>query len=136
MNKIKLWIELNKDDLRGFFLKFLPLIGILVRFLPKIVREINFTKYNSNTIGKVIEIETIKGIHDSELGGKVIIQGYEIEYEFSVDTLKIRKREFVPLNSLAINEKVLAKNLVPGDTIQIGFNSRNPNLSRIKKIEQ
>ena len=137
MKRIKLWIELHSDDLKGFFLKFLPLIGIviLVRFLPNIIREVSSIKYDTNAIGEIIEIETIKGIHDSEVGGKVITKGYEIEYEFSVDTFKIRKREFVTLNSLDMDEKVKAKKLGIGDAILIGFAASNPTCSRIKRTK-
>ncbi|MFK7772931.1 MAG: hypothetical protein AB8F94_12370 [Saprospiraceae bacterium] len=134
MKKLKLWFFLNKEDLKVFLKNFFPILILMIVLIkgPWIVRQFVLKNYDSETMGVVTFAEKIKGISDSETGGRVVTKFFHIEYEFRLAGNIIEKKEKIHRSNVNIKQFAKLNKLNIGDSILVKYDSKNHNNSRIK----
>lgn len=134
MEKLKLWIHLHQADIKGFLLKFLPIL-FLIFFLIKLpisIRNYTLSKFDAETIGIVDSIEKSEGIRESEFGGKIIIKKYKINYHFHIADKKISQSEIIDRNSVTLKQRIQLNQIEKGDSIFVKYHSNNFEKSKIE----
>lgn len=131
--KIKLWLQLHKGDIISALKLLIPillLIFIILKF-PFLTRTYFLSKLDSEIVGVVDKIEKTKGIHESEIGGKIINKNYKIAYHYIIKREKIKGIEVIDRSSLNLKQKIRVNKIEIGDTILIRYDSRNIKSSKI-----
>lgn len=134
MEKIKLWVYLHKEDLKVFFKNLIP-ISILILALaniPWIFQQFAFKNYDSETTGIVLHLEKIKGISDSQTGGRVVTKTFQVKYQYQVEEDTIKKKDNIHRSTINIKQYSKLNQLQKGDSILVGYDSDRPINSRIK----
>jgi hypothetical protein len=133
-SKIKLWIHLHKDDLVGFFKIFVPmlLLVFIVRQIPSITRMFILSKLDTEIFGVIDTIEKREGVHESQIGGKVIIMSYKLNYHYLIEEEKINQSEIIDRKSVNLKQKIILDQLKKGDTILVKYDSEGKSKSKIK----
>jgi hypothetical protein len=133
-SKIKLWVSLHKDDIVGFFKIFVPmlLLVFVVRQIPSITRKYLLSKLDSEIVGVIDSIEKKEGIHESQIGGKVIILNYKLSYHYFIEEEIIIQSEVIDRKSVNLKQRFLLDQLGKGDSILIMYDSGNTYKSKLK----
>ncbi|MEM6316198.1 MAG: hypothetical protein AAF960_00925 [Bacteroidota bacterium] len=134
MENIKLWIQLHKEDIKGFFKILVPLLVLifLVQRMPMAIRHYVLSKFDAETMGVVDSLEVRKGIHELEIGGKVVIRNYGIAYHYQIGNERIDRSETIDRTSLIIEQKVKIDKVRKGDSLLVRYDSNNLKRSRLE----
>lgn len=134
MEKFKTWLFLNNEDLKKFPKRFSPILFLMIILIkgPWIVRQFAVKNYDSETIGVVTFLEKIKGISDSQTGGRVVTKFFHIEYKFQIEENIFEKKEKIHRSTVNIKQYSKLKKIEVGDSILVKYDSENHNNSIIK----
>ena len=133
-NNISLWIHLHKDDIFAFFKLFIPILLLIfiVREIPSFTRNYFLSKLDSEKIGIIDNIEKVKGIHESEVGSKIIIKSYRVNYHYVIEDKRIDGNEIIDMASITLKQKIRLNKIEKGDSILIKYDSGNLEHCKIK----
>ena len=137
MKKIILWLEINLENIKGGFKLLIPIsIIFLIINIPYKLRDQLLTKLDSETIGIVDSINQIKGIKETQTGGKIFTKIFEVKYHFILEETIFNNDDKILTESVTLKERIKIRNLIKGDSITIKFSSTDPNKSMIKLKEK
>ncbi|MFT6320669.1 MAG: hypothetical protein ACJAT4_001597 [Granulosicoccus sp.] len=134
MKRIKLWFFLHKEDVKGVFKISVPILILMFVFIkiPWMLQQFALGSLDSEITGVVNSVEKIKGIQESQIGGKVVTKKYTIEYQFQVREDVFKKTETLHRSSLHLNQRAKFSHLEKGDSILIRYDSDDLKKSKIK----
>ncbi len=134
MEKIKTWLFFNKENLIGFFKYFIPTLILIfvVSRIPWILDQLALGNYDSETMGVVTYAKKIKGISDSQTGGRVVTKFFHIEYEFKLEGNVFEKKEKIPTTTINVKQYAKLNKIEIGDSILVKYDSENHDKSKIK----
>ena len=75
------------------------------------------------TIGIIKVKNPINKIKESEIGGRLVVDGYELEYQMELNGMSNDRREYIPLNSLRLQQRNRLMNCEVGDTLKVKYSS-------------
>ena len=133
MDNLRTWFDDYREDIKRIFKLFTPLVlmVIIIWKLPFLLNQMERTRLDSKTLGVVESIEKIKGINESEEGGKVIIQTYRINYKYETEEDEVTCTEYISRERLKLKERMKLNRIEKGDSIMIGFDSKGKRRSKI-----
>ncbi|MEO0684632.1 MAG: hypothetical protein AAFY76_06175 [Cyanobacteria bacterium J06649_11] len=133
MKRILQWVSLYSDDVKGV-IKVLVLLILVVggyRYLPIMLQQAGTIKLKGETIGVVTKKRKVEKIYESEMGGKLGIKGYQIEYFYLVEGKEVNKKAYVDKLRYTMKERMKLFQLQAGDTIKVKYDLDAPNKSAI-----
>ena len=133
LEKIRLWIDLNSENLKGILLKLIPvlMIIILAAKFPMLLRDYYLERYDSEVPGVVDEIKKIQGIQETQEGSKIITRTYKVNYHFVLSDQEYKGEEEIHRGTLSLKERSIFDQMKIGDTIRVKFKGEKPEKSRI-----
>lgn len=112
----------------------IPLVGILIALIFFFVYQywLNDERFDSESLAEVQKAEIIKGISQTEVGNKISITAFKLEYEYFINNSKYVNNQYISNGvSLSFDNKSFLKNLKRGDKIKIKYDSKEPLKSKI-----
>ena len=133
-NKVRLWIDLYKDDLISGLKLMVPIMLLILALkeVPLLTRKYHLSKLDSEIFGVIDSIEIREGVQHSETGGKVVVNNYNLSYHYEIKGQRINNSETVNKTSITIRQKVKLDKIRRDDTIVIKYDSANFKNAKIK----
>ncbi len=133
MKKKKFIVLLPEVNLPDLFKVIGASAGIifLIFFTPRLIQTWFLKKLDSQTFGVILSIKKQDGIKESQFGSKIVTKGYHIEYQYEVNEAIFKKYQYLQVSALTIPQSVKFRSLETGDTLQIKFESDQPENSMI-----
>ena len=107
------------------------IVMCLIYASPYILRRIQFKYYDSHTIAQIISVKKLIGLNQTEVGGKVAVNAFDIRYRYQVEKEKIIHIETINIRTLGAIELRNLNRLRPGDCIPVRYQLRAPSKSMI-----
>lgn len=131
--RYKDWIELYIPEIRGILkLLGLLLVIVLIHQIPFWIRSNSLKGLDQEVIGQLDTIRAVLVIKESEIGGKVIIKGYDLEYNYEVDANSYYSNSFITREELKLKQRIELLKLKKGDQVRVKYKSGDPSNSMVK----
>ena len=133
MKNIKDWAYINSENVRGILVLWFALFLLLsLIYGPRLFRKASLLKFSSSTtIALVATLIQIKGIHQSDMGNKIITSAYHVHYFYEIDTKMYKGQEVIKRELIPLKDRFFLSRLMKGDTIRIGYKETAYSSSRI-----
>jgi len=131
--RYKDWIELYMPEIHGILkLLGLLLVMVLIYQTPFWIRTNSLKGLDQEVIGELDTIRAVLVIHESESGGKVIVKGYDLEYNYDVDENSYYSNSFITREELKLKQRLALLKMKRGDLVRVKYKSGDPSKSMIK----
>ena len=100
--------------------------------IPVYLRASSIKKFDAEIVGVVDSIIFIKGIQESEIGGKVVTKSYQIDYQYDIEEKTIKQSQMINNITLSNQQKMKLYKLSKGDSVIVVYDSKNPGKSDLK----
>ena len=133
MERIRLWYNLYWADIRKTIIVLLPilLLVFLLRNIPFGVNELLARNLDRQVYGVIEALDKKSIIQESAGGGRITTNGLLIQYNYSIEGDTFQKIEFLSKKEVKLERFIALEKSVVGDSILVGYNSRNLAQSRI-----
>lgn len=132
MNKLPSWKFWDWDSISKTVLVFAVIIvGLLVvMYYPEYSRGEDLKNLTERTLGVVKEVKPVKHVEMGFEGNKVYDRGYDITYEYKVDSKTYRAKDH--LRNVAGNQEMI-NGLMDAEAkrVEIAYDPTDPTLSQI-----
>jgi hypothetical protein len=129
--KIKLWVLLHAGDIKATVALSVPIVflAVLVNMAPRLLREVHYSGFDSQTAGILDTLIQIKGIRESQEGGSVATLTYRVNYHYEIAGKTYGGSEYVHRRAATIAQRVLLNKMERGDTLLLKYKNKKPSSS-------
>lgn len=136
-NKVRFYHLWTFKHISQILLGIVSLIFVfwILYFYPRIINYYKLSKFDSETIGVIVNVKENTVIRQSEYGNKIVLEHYDVDYKYQVKGKEYYKSEIVTgkgmfgyrLKKIFSTEKKI---------IEIRFISQNPSKCMIDLTER
>lgn len=132
MNKLPDWKYWDWESIIKTVLVFAVIISLLlvVRYYPEYSRKEDLKNLTERTYGIVKEVKPVQHIDMGFEGNKIYNRGYDIIYEYKVDTRTYIGKDH--LRNVAENQKMInSLRDAEAKTVEVAYDPTDPSLSQL-----
>ena len=131
-NKVKFYQIWDwKETWSSIFWIVLSILGLILIFnLSRVTEFIQMFKYDTETVGRIIEVRPLNSMRQTPEGNQATVDYYEVVYGYEVDSSSFVKTQIIhssQKNTLWLDEVMKSKD----KRIQIYYKYTDPKLSAI-----